>query len=85
MADNLQKREWQNTPTQDYCALCNEPLETGIHLSLLCPFARAVWGEVLSWENLNVQLPHQDTTSMSDGMKQQERCQSKSAGVSMAY
>jgi len=38
-ADNLQKRGW---PHQEHYVLCNGPLETGVHLSLLCPFARAV-------------------------------------------
>ena len=27
---------------------------------LLCPFAKAVWSQVLSWENFDVQLPQQD-------------------------
>jgi hypothetical protein len=27
------------------------PLETGLHLSLLCPFAKAVWSRILSWEH----------------------------------
>jgi hypothetical protein len=44
-ADDLQKRGW---PHQEYYILCNGPLETGLHLSLLCPFARAVWYQVLS-------------------------------------
>ena len=56
-ADNLQKRGW---PHHEHCVLCNGPLETGLHLSLLCPFAKAVWSQVLSWENFDVQLPQQD-------------------------
>ena len=31
-ADNLQKRGW---PHQDHCVLCNGPLETGLHLSVM--------------------------------------------------
>jgi hypothetical protein len=49
-ADNLQKRGW---PHQEHCALCNGPLETGLHLCLLCPFAKAVWNIVLSWEHFD--------------------------------
>ena len=26
-------------------------METGQHLCLLCPFAQAVWSQVLSWES----------------------------------
>jgi hypothetical protein len=33
-ADNLQLRNW---PHQDHCMLCNGPLETALHLRLLCP------------------------------------------------
>jgi hypothetical protein len=56
-ADNLQKKGW---PHQEHCVLCNGPLETGLHLSLLCLLAQAVWSQVLSWENLMMQLPQQD-------------------------
>jgi hypothetical protein len=48
-ADNLARRGW---PHQASCALCNGPLETSQHLSLLCPFAQAVWNQVLSWERM---------------------------------
>ena len=61
-ADNFQKRGW---PQQEHCVLCNGPLETEVHLSLLCPFARAVWDQVLSWENFRVHLPQQDPTGMA--------------------
>jgi hypothetical protein len=47
-ADNLQRRGW---PHQDHCALCNGPLETGLHLCLHCPFAMAVWNQILTWEH----------------------------------
>jgi hypothetical protein len=40
IADNLRRRGW---PHQDHSALCNGPLETGLHLCLHCPFAMAVW------------------------------------------
>jgi hypothetical protein len=30
---------------------CNDPLENGLHLCLACPFAKAVWDQILSWEN----------------------------------
>jgi hypothetical protein len=62
-ADNLQKRD---RPHQDHCVLCNDPLETGLYLSLLCPFAKAVWEQVLSWENFSVQWPQHDPTSLAD-------------------
>jgi hypothetical protein len=39
-------------------------LETGLHLSLSCPFARPVWAQVLSWENYDLQLPQQDLASI---------------------
>jgi hypothetical protein len=45
-ADNLEER---GRPHQEHCALCNGPLETGLHLCLLCPFAKVVWNQVLSW------------------------------------
>ena len=50
-AQNLQKRGW---PHQDHCVLCNGPLETGLHLCLCCPFAKAVWDQILIWENFSV-------------------------------
>jgi hypothetical protein len=53
MVENLQKRGW---PHQDHCVLCNGPLETCLHLSLLCPFAKGVWNQILSWEHFDPQL-----------------------------
>ena len=53
-ADNLTRRGW---PHQASCALCNGPMETSQHLCLLCPFAQAVWNQILSWENWT--LPQQ--------------------------
>jgi hypothetical protein len=29
---------------------------TGLHISLLCPFAKAVWNQVLTWEHFDTQL-----------------------------
>ena len=52
-ADNLQKRGW---PHQDRCALCNGPLETCLHLALLCPFTRAVWNLILHWEHFDASI-----------------------------
>ena len=52
-ADNLQKRGW---PHQEHCVLCDGPLETGLHLALLCPFAKAAWNQVLAWEDFDTQL-----------------------------
>lgn len=52
-ADNLQIRGW---PHQDHCLLCDGPLETCVHLSLLCPFAIAVWSQILTWENFDSHL-----------------------------
>jgi hypothetical protein len=31
-------------------------LGTGLHISLLCPFAKAVWNQVLTWEHFDTQL-----------------------------
>jgi hypothetical protein len=59
-ADNLQKRDW---PHQEHYVLCNGPLETGLLLSLFCPFMKAVW-DVLDWENFVMQWPQQDPTSI---------------------
>ena len=53
MADNLQLRNW---PHQDHCVLCNGPLETVLHLCLLCPLAIEVWRLVLGWEHFDVDL-----------------------------
>jgi hypothetical protein len=53
--DNLQKRGWTH---QEHCVLCDGPLETGLHLSLLCPFAKTVWTQVLSWEHFDAQQIH---------------------------
>ena len=36
--------------------MCDGPLETGLHLILLCPFAKAVWNQVLVWEDFDTQL-----------------------------
>jgi len=47
-AQNLQKRGW---PHQQQCVMCNGPLETSLHLCLICPFAKAVWNQILTWEN----------------------------------
>ena len=54
-AHNLQKRGW---PHQHQCVMCNGPLETSLHLCLCCPFAKAVWGQILSWENFTQLQQH---------------------------
>ena len=41
----LHKRGWSY---HVYCVFCNEPLETGLNLSLLCPFAEVLWTKVLT-------------------------------------
>ena len=61
-ADNLQKRDW---PHQDHCALCNGPLETGLHLCLCCPFAKAVWNQILTWEHFDGILGQQQAEPLS--------------------
>jgi len=82
-ADNLQERGWLH---QEHCVLCNGPLKTGLHLSLLCPFAKAVWGQVLSWENLMVQLPQQYPPALPNGGKmKQARSQNWNTDISMEY
>jgi hypothetical protein len=60
---NIVKWGW---PHHEHCVLCNGPLETGLHLSLLCPFAKAVWSKVLSWENFDVQLPQQEPQCLAN-------------------
>jgi len=42
--DNLARRGWPHQPSY---ALCNGPLESGLHLCLTCPFAQEVWNTVL--------------------------------------
>ena len=39
-------------------------METGQHLCLLCPFAQAIWNQVLSWENWT--LPQQTNPANFD-------------------
>ena len=62
-AQNLQRRGW---PHQQQCVLCNGPLETGLHLCLCCPFTKAVWDQILSWENFTQvqQQPQVDPTDI---------------------
>jgi hypothetical protein len=59
MANNLATRGW---PHQPFCAFCNETLETGIHLCLHCPFARAAWRQILAC----VILPAQSDASATN-------------------
>jgi hypothetical protein len=60
-ADKLVVRYW---PCNPICPLCNEEPEAGLHLCLLCPFAKEVWNLVRSWAgeciqiNMNVQTMH---------------------------
>ena len=56
-AENLQKRGW---PHQGRCVLFNGPLETWLHLSLLCPFAKVVWNQILNWEHFDTELTQFD-------------------------
>ena len=41
-------------------SLHDGPLETCLHLSLLCPFANAVWNQVLTWEHFDTHLMQLD-------------------------
>ena len=60
-ADNLARRGWPHQPS---CALCNGPIESGLHLCLTCPFAHEVWNTVLAWESFS--LPqHVDWSNIS--------------------
>jgi len=52
-ADNLHLRGW---PHHDHYVLCDGPLETCVHLSLLCPFTITVWSQILTWENFDNHL-----------------------------
>ena len=40
-------------PHHDRCALCSGPLDTCIHLVLICPFAKAVWSLTVAWMHFN--------------------------------
>ena len=44
-ADNLQLRNW---PHQEHCVMCDGPLESALHLCLLCPLAQEIWGLILT-------------------------------------
>jgi hypothetical protein len=57
------KRGW---PHQDHCTLCNGPLETCIHLALLCPFAKSVWSLTLAWGHFDENLitPSEESSKM---------------------
>jgi hypothetical protein len=46
--ENLARRGWTHQPS---CALCNGPIESGLHLCLTCSFAQEVWNTVLAWES----------------------------------
>jgi hypothetical protein len=63
IAENLQKRGW---PHQDHCTLCNGPLETCIHLALLCPFAKSIWSLTLAWGHFDENLitPSEEPSKM---------------------
>jgi len=37
---------------------------------LLCPFAKAVWDQVIAWENFVVQWPQQEPASVADWWEQ---------------
>jgi hypothetical protein len=50
-ANNLVTWGWPHQPNR---SLCNGPLETSPHLCLQCPFARAVWHQILVWEGLSL-------------------------------
>jgi hypothetical protein len=41
--------------------MCNGPLESDLHLSLLCPLAKQVWDFVLTWEHFDVNLIRSQT------------------------
>jgi hypothetical protein len=39
-------------------------LETGLHLCLCCPFAKAVWSQILAWEHFDgILVPQQNDPS----------------------
>jgi hypothetical protein len=50
-SDNLARHGWPHQPS---CALCNGPIESGLHLCLTCPFTQEVWNTVLTWESFSL-------------------------------
>lgn len=52
-ADRLRSRGW---PHDDRCCLCDQHLESALHLALQCPFAKEVWARV-SQLNTRVKWP----------------------------
>lgn len=58
-ADRLSNRGW---PHDDKCALCDQLLETAVHLTLLCPFAKEVWQYFAESQPHMVRIAHSATT-----------------------
>ena len=52
-ADNLIRRNW---PCNQLCPLCDQELETAVHLCLTCSFAKEVWFHVANWTTLDLRL-----------------------------
>jgi hypothetical protein len=63
--NNLATSGWPHQPS---CAFCNGTLETGIHLCLHCPFARAVRRQILAWEG--VILPAQSDLASATNIRE---------------
>ena len=74
-AHNLQKRGW---PHQEHCVLCNGPLETGLHLCLCCPFAKAVWDQIYSLGRISLSCSPNNrltpSTSEHGGRRLRRKC-----------
>jgi hypothetical protein len=41
--------------------MCDGPLESSLHLCLLCPLTKEIWSLVLAWEHYDADLIHPQT------------------------
>jgi hypothetical protein len=60
-ADKLLLRDW---PCNPVCVLCDQNLETALHLCIKCPFGLEVWEKVRSWMKNLVVPPSPNTQNI---------------------
>ena len=47
--------------------MCDGPLESGLHLCLMCPLAQEIWGLIITWEHYAVDLIRPQTQPVDIG------------------